>query len=320
MAENQRRQQQRLTRRTVLTGVGVAGGTGLLGQATAAPARAAAQPGSTAGPAMPPTGFKTISSPPEPNVSYQFRAFWDFFPGDDMAAGRVWGGNGVYTNKGADQLITTFDAEPGAVLHDIEWYVANTSAVGWGIALWGAGQGTGVQLITGALAAGTGAITATRVAIPSATNGPFPAGSRIAPFIGTPTDGSVQVNGVRLGFTLGGLQQVMRPSTTRVYDSRAHTRLPGGASRTIPLATWLPAGAQAVTLALTVLNTHGSGALHVAPAGGTSVAFAATWARTGDRSTSTVISDVSLSRAVTVSSQAGSGVTDFVLDLIGWVV
>lgn len=316
--------QPKPSRRAVLTGIGVAGSVGLLGEAIAAPASAAGRPGTSsvrATQAAAPTGFTTISSAPQQNVSYQFRSFWDFTPADTFSAGRTWGGGGMYTPGELDPLVATFDAPAGAVLHDVEWYVSNTAAVPvWGVGLWGAGHGRTTNVATGTIPAGTGVIAAHKFSIPSAGNGPYPAGTRIIAFIDTSTDESVQVNGVRLGFTHGALSQVMRESPVRVYDSRAHSHLGGGTSRSISLASWLPAGAQAATLELSVLNTHGSGTLHVAAAGSASPANAVTWARTGDASTSTVISDVSASRAVSVSSAHGSGTTDFILDLIGWVV
>jgi hypothetical protein len=313
--------QTRPSRRAVLTGIGVAGGAGLLGEGlAAAPASAGVRPGSTEGPANAPSGLTTISSAPQANVSYQFRSFWDFLPADTLAAGRTWGGSGMYTSVSLDALVATFDAPPGAVLHDVEWYVANTVALSWGVDLWAAGSGTGVGVTTGTIAAGTGAITAHKFSVPSSANGPYPAGTRIIPFITTSTNGTVQVNGVRLGFTNGALSTVLRGSPVRAYDSRSHSHLGGGTSRTVSLSSWLPAGAQAAVLSLSVLNTHGSGVLQVSPAGSSSEAFAASWARTGDKSTNTLVSDVSLSRAVTVTSVHGSGQTDFVLDLIGWVV
>lgn len=311
---------QRPSRRTVLTGIGVAGGAGLLGEAIATPARAAVRPGSTEGPANAPSGLHTISSAPQANVSYQFRSFWDFLPADTLAAGRTWGGSGMYTPGSLDPLVATFDAPPGAVLHDVEWYVGNTAATSWGIDVWAAGSGFGIGVTSGTIAAGTGTITAHKASVPSSTNGPYPAGTRIIAFINTSTDGSVQVNGVRLGFTHGALNTVLRESPVRAYDSRSHTHLGGGTSRTVSLSSWLPADAQGAILSLSVLNTHGSGVLQVSPAGSSSEAFAASWARTGDKSTNTLVSDVSLSRAVTVTSVHGSGTTDFVLDLIGWVV
>lgn len=310
----------RPSRRTVLTGIGVAGGAGLLGEVIATPASAAQGPGSVGAHAAPPAGFSTISSPPQANVSYQFRSFYDFAPTDHWTWGRAWGGFGMYTPSATGILVATFDAPPGAVLHDVEWYVANTTAATWGVGVWGAGNGVLDVFLEQTLPAGTGSITATKVAVPSSGNGPYPAGMRIATFIQTPTDASVQVNGVRLGFTHGALNQVMRGSPVRAYDSRSHTHLNGGTSRTISLANWLPPGAQAATLALSVLNTHGAGVLQVSPAGSSSEAFAASWARTGDKSTNTLVCDVSASRAVSVSSVHGSGQTDFILDLIGWVV
>jgi hypothetical protein len=310
----------RPSRRAVLTGIGVAGGAGLLGEAIATPASAVGRPGSTESPANSPAGYTTISSPAQQNVSYQFRSFWDFLPADTFGAGRQWGGSGMYTPGSLDPLIVTFDAPAGAVLHDIEWYVANTVGTSWGVGLWGAGHGIITGIMGGTLAAGTGAIKATKYSIPSSSNGPYPLGSRIGAFISTSTNGTVQVNGVRLGFIHGGLNQVMRESPVRAYDSRSHTHLGGGTSRTVSLANWLPADAQGAVLSLSVLNTHGAGVLQVSAAGSSSEAFAASWARTGDKSTNTLVCDVSLSRAVSVTSVHGSGQTDFVLDLIGWVV
>lgn len=201
------------------------------------------------------------------------------------------------------------------------WYASNTSATVWGLGIWGAGHGMLTPVIPPSLlAAGTGAVKATRIAVPSSVNGPYPAGTRIATWMETPPDASVQVNGVRLGFTHGALNQVMRESQVRVYDSRSHSPLNGGTSRTISLANWLPPGAQAATLALSVLNSRGGGVLSVSAAGTTSAAFAASWARAGDKSTNTLVCDVSASRAVSVSSVHGSGRTDFIVDLIGWVI
>jgi hypothetical protein len=127
----------------------------LLGEAIATPASAVGRPGSTESPANSPAGYTTISSPAQQNVSYQFRSFWDFLPADTFGAGRQWGGSGMYTPGSLDPLIVTFDAPAGAVLHDIEWYVANTVGTSWGVGLWGAGHGIITGVMGGTLAAGT---------------------------------------------------------------------------------------------------------------------------------------------------------------------
>lgn len=316
------RGKQRPSRRAVLTGIGVAGGAGLLGEAIATSASAAVRsgPGPAVRPANTPAGLTTISSPPQANVSYQYRSFDDFTPSDTLSSGRAWGGSGVFNSAASDPLVATFDNVPGAVLHDVEWYVANTISCIWSVGLWAAGQGFFFHVLDGTLPAGSGAVTATKVSIPASTNGPYPLGTRVLAWITTGTTGAAQVNGVRLGFTHGGLSTVMRESPVRAYDSRSHAHLAGGTSRTVSLSNWLPADAQAAILSLSVLNTNGAGVLQVSPAGSSSEAFASSWARTGDKSTNTVISDVSASRAVSVTSIHGSGQTDFILDLIGWVV
>jgi hypothetical protein len=222
--------QKRPSRRAVLTGIGVAGGAGLLGEAIATPASAGVRPAGSsvrATPAAPPLGSATISSAPQQNVSYQFRSFWDFSPADTLSAGRTWGGSGMYTPGAFDELVATFDAPPGAVLHDVEWYVANTAATSWGVDVWAAGHGAGLMVTSGTIPAGTGAITAHKFSIPSSGNGPYPAGTRIVPFIETSTDGTVQINGVRLGFT-------RRPGRCPVAERPEHARrggapgVPGG--------------------------------------------------------------------------------------------
>ena len=311
--------QSKPSRRAVLTGIGVAGGVGLLGEAITTPASASQRPGVADGPANTPTGLTTIASAPQANVSYQYRAFIDFLPGDTLSAGRTWGGIGAFTSGSSDLLAATFDATPGAVLHDIEWYAYNTATITWSVGLWAAGNGFLVHVLDGTLPAGT-TVKASKFSIPASTNGPYPAGTRVVAWINTSTDGSAQVNGVRLGFTHGARSTVLRETPVRAYDSRSHTHLAGGTSRTVSLASWLPADAQGAILSLSVLNTHGAGVLQVAPAGSSSEAFVASWARTGDKSTNTLTSNVSLSRAVTVTSIHGSGQTDFILDLIGWVV
>jgi hypothetical protein len=311
-----------LSRRAVLAGFGVAGGAALLGPA----ARVGAAPiaaGSSTRPrnAATPGGFTTIASTPEANVSYQFRTFYDFAPTDDWSVGRVWGGSGVYAKLGGT-LITTFDAPPGTSLHDVEWYTANTAAATWGVSAWHAGFGTVVTpiLLNGTIPAGSSAIAAHKFPIPSAVNGPFPHGTRFVAFMNTPSNGTVQVNGVRLGFNHGALNPVMFANPKRVYDSRSHSPLAGGATRTISVASNVPPVAQAAVFALSILNTNGKGALLVGAAGKTPSANAIEWARTGDRSTNTLTCDVSTSLQVAIRSAPGSGSTDFIIDLISYLV
>ncbi len=103
---------------------------------------------------------------------------------------------------------------------------------------------------------------ASRIAIPAANAGPYPHGTRLIAYVNTPTGGTVQINGVRLGFTLGALNPVMLTNPSRFYDSRTHGALAGGTTRTITVPTLVPSAAQSVLLMLNLFNTNGSGATH----------------------------------------------------------
>jgi hypothetical protein len=218
-----------------------------------------------------PAGLPTpIASAPVPGVSYQFRDFEEFIP-EAFAQGRAWSpAGGVYPNLEDGLMSVSFDLAPGATLYDVEWYVYNGSpgALSGLLRIWVAGTpefffgGVDTTIPTGTT------VTATRAAVPAASNGPFPHGCRAVAGINMPSDGSAEINGVRVGFHNAPTAPVLLPSPVRVYDSRSHDGpLAIGHTRNIPLGSNLPPGAVGAVVNLTVTDTVGSGFLTLYAAG-----------------------------------------------------
>jgi hypothetical protein len=167
--------------------------------------------------------------------------------------------------------------------------------------------------------AGAG-IVATRFVIPTNVNGPYPHGTRLLVACSTSSNGSNQLNGVRAGFTHAPRTPVVLTTPIRAYDSRSTGGpLTGGHSRTISLASAIPAGAAGAILNLTVLRTVTSGYLTMY-ATGTPVPATSSinWFGSNQTLGNQVTTAVSLSRSVTVAARGTS--TQFVIDVLGYLV
>jgi hypothetical protein len=308
-----------LSRRGVLTGLGALGGVAALSLPATADA-STPRPNGASGQLRPDVltaGFpRPIASAPVAGVSYHFRMFEEFFP-EDSSVPRHYGGQGTTGTSGL--FATGFDMPVGAILYDVEWYFHNlgTTSVPGILRVWGAGQGRfafgGVDV---ALRPNT-RVAATRALVPSASNGPFPFGTRVVAAVNG-INTNVQIDGVRVGLRQGPLSPVLLPTPVRVYDSRHHSPIASGHTRAISLASHLPVGANGAMYALSVLNTHGHGMLHVGAAGTSLASVGIQWGHTGDRLTSSVTSAVNASRSIGV--RASSNKTDFFIDLTGYLI
>jgi hypothetical protein len=319
------RNRSTISRRGLMAGVGglgVAGGAaalGLAGPASASPS-VSALPRHRLQVDSPPAGLAPISSAPEFGVGYQFRSWDDFFAEDDLLYGRRFGGAGVYTSAANDFLAATFDLPPGATLYDLEWYVSNTATMNLYANIWQTSAATLSTFWSTSVPAGVG-IGAHRFVIPSNVNGPYPHGTRLMVAVQSSSDGSLQINGVRAGFKNWPRSPVLLNTPVRAYDSRTTDGpLSSGHSRTISLASILPAGAAGAIINPTVLQTVGGGYLKLYAAGATEPGTSTVnWFGSGQALGNQSTTAVSLNRSVTVKIGGGHS-TQFVLDVVGYLV
>jgi hypothetical protein len=228
----------------------------------------------------PPANLDPIASAPLSGYSYVFRGMWDFTP-ENFISGRTWtSAGGTYAPVGSgDTLWTLVEVPPGAVLGDVEWYLsadATTELMG---RVWVAGTPTLMKVVADGTIAATsthGLVRAQRVVPTSGTNGPYPHGTMLAFGVFTPSDASVAVNGIRVGFKQGAARTGLLPAPVRVYDSRtAGGKFAAGSARTISLASVIPAGASGALVNITALSGEGTGYLKVYPSSASAPAASA---------------------------------------------
>src|SRR3954454_24118692 len=128
-----------ISRRGLLSGAGVLGGAAVLGGVGAADA-AASRPDATARPDAPPPGLVSISSAPQPGVSYRFASWPDVSALNDILSGRRFSASGVSATEFNDVLGATFDLAPGAIVHDLEIYCSASVSASAGLAVWSSGN------------------------------------------------------------------------------------------------------------------------------------------------------------------------------------
>lgn len=323
---------KQLTRRGLLTAAGAAaGGAAALGvggwsaAAAATPSgTSSAQPQSAPGahPATAPALPTPIASAPVAGVSYRFLPWHEFAPENNTTSGRAFGGFGAFTGVAADFLAAFTDIAPGARIYDVEYYLRNSSAVTLYGITWVAGVGPypspyWLQQNHPANAA----MHAARFLVPSSVNGPFPHGTKIGVSLSTPTDASVQIDGVRIGFVGGPASTMLLPGPVRVYNSLTHDGpLSSGHSRTIDLSGHLPVGAIGAIVNVQVTRTVGSGYLTLYPAGtprpGTSTI---TWFGSGQSLSNQATTALGSGRRFSVYAGGGHS-TQYLVDLLAYLV
>lgn len=261
----------------------------------------------------------TIASAPVSGYIYRTVCMFDFEPFSPSSQ-RTWGGFGTYTAGSAGSLRATVEIPPGAWVGDVEYYVYNNSGseVFPDTYLYVAGTGP-ITSINASVAVPSGpSTTATRVVVPTTHNGPYPLGSRLLVSLTTPTTGTVQINGARVGFTSGSGAIGLLDAPQRVYDSRDFTKLGAGVTRTITLPSSIVApGATAVLINLIAINGEADGYLRVfSAAAALPVSSSVNFPGTGDAVANWQVVGVSAARQIKVYA---SKTTDFVIDVTGTV-
>lgn len=320
-----------ISRRGMLTGIGAAGGAAFLptvgtGHAVASPI--APGPNSTggadgAGGATPHAGTTALATPISsalaPGVQYLFKDFEEF-EAETIASGRTWGGQGVYTPNSTGLLSVSFDLPPGARLYDVEWYVYNNSSSGASclLRIYSAGSGQFLTVAVDTTVPANAGMVAQRAAVPSTSNGPFASGTRAVAALYTPTDGTIQINGVRVGYTKAPLRPVLLPTPARIVDSRTSGGALTNTSRTISLAGQTPVGALGALVNLTVVNTVTSGYLALTASGSTATPTSTVhWFASNQTVANQATTAISSSRTITLTAH---GSTQFIVDLIGYLI
>lgn len=147
----------------------------------------------------------TIASATKPRYIYRHCFMFDFTP-EGPASNRAWGGYGAYTQGSTSLLWASIEIPPDTLVREIEWYVRNasTSPINALGRIWRAGTGALVTTIADTTIPVGTAITASLSIVGQSTWGPHPTGTKLALSVRTPTDGTVQINGVRVGFSYPG--------------------------------------------------------------------------------------------------------------------
>jgi hypothetical protein len=177
----------------------------------------------------------TIASAPNSGYVYRNVCMYDFLPFDPSAL-KTWGGFGIYSGGTSTTLRATVEIPAGALVRDVEYYVYNNSGSAVFPDAWVYVPGVGTIASVGAVATvpSTGSITANLATV--SQSGPYPFGARLLVGVSTPSSGTVQINGARVGFTQGSGAAGLLATPVRAYDSRdADGKIPAGGTRTITL-------------------------------------------------------------------------------------
>lgn len=209
----------------------------------------------------------TIASPRRDFIVYRTLGEWDFSV-EAVSANRTFGGKGVHSTGAQTSLWATIDVPGGVILDDVEFYVFNNtgSTIYAGVWLWSASDGYLSSQLLSIQIPSTNSLTATRASFGSAVNGPYPTGTKLFFTVYTPTTGTLQINGVRLGMRGGGAVSV-RTAPARSYDSRTETKLAAGETRTIQVqSVYAREGTVGVLAHITVIDPVSAGNVAVYPA------------------------------------------------------
>ena len=201
--------------------------TGGGGDGTAAPAGGSG--GNTPNSVHPDTSpiTTTLASALINGYTYRSVCMYDFTPFDPNAK-LTWGGSGTYSAGTGTALRASIEIPLGALVKDVEYYIFSHNSGSNFVAdtyLYVPGQGT-ISSIGASAVVPTGAsIKAARVNV--SQQGPYPFGSRLLVSCPTPSTGLIQVNGARVGFTLGVATTALLPVPIRAHDlarGRQHSR------------------------------------------------------------------------------------------------
>ena len=321
-----------VTRRALMGGFGLGAGAVVVG-AAAGTASAASGSGPYSGGGS--GGFAaaaldSIATPHEAGVTYRYCSPVDFKP---LLASTMYAGeNGHFAGPedllGSDPggvLVCDIEIPIDAQLVDVEWYAQNTTGSDQMVGAWfwrpGVMAGSGDTIVLATELPPSETLSATRSLVEGPWAAAWPAGHRLVLGATTPMDGSVQINGARVGYRQDSASQVvMLAEPDRVYDSRSSGGvLAPNATRTISLSDAVPEGASGALITLSITGSSGSGTLRVGTAGVEPLATALQWSRTGDKVTNLVSTAVSGARAIAVKSAYSTGSVHVIVDVVGYL-
>jgi hypothetical protein len=321
-----------VTRRALLGGLGAGGAavvtsTGVLGATASAAGAEGTRPFSAAGGDVGAAAVESIESTRTDGVTYLYRSADAF---SALLAPVVAPADaGYYTSAVPGDpdpggvLTCELDVPVGAELVDVEWYVANTSSsnVYAGMYQWLPGGLSGYGDTEILLSEITPSLELQAVSTSFGAIDPWPANARLVAGITAPGSGEVQLNGIRVGYRGGARRTVLLSEPVRAYDSRqSGGPIASNVTRQVSLASALPWWASGVLFELSITGTNGSGTLRVGRGGATPAATAVQWARSNDKVTTMVVSDLSASRSIAVLSAFSTGSTNFIVDVVGYLV
>jgi hypothetical protein len=255
----------------------------------------------------------TIASAPISGYVYRMVDMYDFKP-FSPAAGLSWGGNGTYSSGTGTTIRASLDIPAGALVKDVEYYIYNNSGsdVIPDSYLYVPGYGSISSIGASVTIPSSATIAAARAVV--SQQGPYPLGSRLLVSCATPSTGTVQVNGARVGFAQGAGTLGLQARPVRVYDSRTTGgKFAAKSQRTITLpAALVPAGTAAVSLNLTAFYAVGNGTLQVGSAASTQPSGPSLELRSDGEACAQVLVPVSAGRQITVyTSQAVHLIIEF---------
>ncbi|MDR4308127.1 hypothetical protein IHQ68_16020 [Chelatococcus sambhunathii] len=254
-----------LGRRGALAGLfAFAAAATMAGPAMAGPAPNVRRSAAARSPAASPD-TDTIASPPTPGYAYRTLWYNDFLPLDPSANARTFGGaGGFYSDTGLQAAV---EIPAGALLRSVEWFVANTSGsnMAFYAQIWTPTDAYITQVVTTIVPSSASSTPTMTLGLTTSDNwGPYPEGSKIVLY--APTTPTCLLNGVRLGFTGGGLETNIRPAPLKLYDSATTGgKFAAGETRTITLPG-VPAGTTAVILRIITTGSTAAGTVKVFPA------------------------------------------------------
>ena len=257
----------------------------------------------------------TIASPPAPGFSYRTLWYNDFLPFDPSSQARIFGGAGGFYSDFILQAAVEIPA--GALLRSVEWFVANTSGsnVAFYAQIWTPTDAYVTQVLTTIVPSSASPNpTSTLGLTTSDVWGPYPESSKIV--LVAPTSSTCLLNGVRLGFSGGGLEANIRPSPVKIYDSTTTGgKFAAGETRTIALPG-VPPGTTAVILRIVTSGSTAAGTVKVFPANQAEPDVGAGGIGANTESVSEATIYVIASRQVKVKPSRAAHIR---FDLVGWL-
>jgi hypothetical protein len=335
------------TRREMLAGLGAVGaglaGLGLSAQAAGAAGGDPAGPTVDGGPALDVGEVFTQAAPVTAGTRYLNIAGIDLYSGD--SAQTYTSNLGEVSSTATGFFVATLTLPPGAKITELVTYFVKNAASNITLRIIrsdGSPEGAIFETILSTTTATAPVLPTPQTLISPVPDAPAvvvnPAEASHFFIANLPATANVQLRGIRVGYTSDRTSFV--PLTPgRVYDSRwpifGGAKILSGEDRVIAvrdrrriapddgvidLADFVPAGAAAIALNLTVTDTLNGGFLSVTP--GTATSFGAAsinWSATNQILNNGTVAAIDVNRQVRVFA-GGGGAAHFIIDVTGYYI